>query len=314
MKFIAFEWIAICIVGIGWSAAPMQLAAGNCKCPKNPGPGGGVRCADDQIATCDPSSGECNCTCDSIARGKSKEEYEAIILSKALRSTVDPADLSSPQYHRFVSSFRKGEDQNSFSFEKDEGSGRSVHVRVGVPEWVGSVLGGKGAVLIGPGAYIQNCPNGICISGDNKGGATVNNFGPLPLPTPTVKVCVSYSATPAGEHNTTVISLSTDVQIVRPWFAFFFDGPVMDGTATIGNGRGVFGYIHGRADKLPNPENTFLFRLNSIDFASVSWFPSNGVIKITVPSQGHVKLINVMGGAGDDPDAQVKENLVFNCD
>jgi hypothetical protein len=180
MKCAAFKCLSVWIVGIGCSLTPTLLAAGDCKCPHNPGPGGGVQCAKDQIATCDPSSGECNCTCDSVERGKSKEEYEALILSRTLHTTVSAADLSSPQYHKLVSSFRKGEDedQGTFYFEKETGSDRKARVKVGVPEWLESVLAGKGAVLNGPGASLQNCPNGICIGGDNSGTATVYNFTP----------------------------------------------------------------------------------------------------------------------------------------
>lgn len=40
----------------------------------------------------------------------------------------------------------------------------------------------KGLRVIAPqtSSPIQNCPNGVCIGGDNSGTATVNNFGPLP--------------------------------------------------------------------------------------------------------------------------------------
>ena len=156
----------------------MSLQAAVCRCPKSPGPGGGVQCAKDQIATCDPSSGECNCTCDSVERGKSKEEYEALIFSRTLHTTVNPADLISPQYHKLVSSFRKGEheDKGTFYFEKQAGSNHTARVKVGVPEWLADILAGKG-MLNGPGASLQNCPNGICIGGNNDGAATVNNFG-----------------------------------------------------------------------------------------------------------------------------------------
>jgi len=175
MKFAAFRWIAGSILGIGCIVMPMQLAAGNCKCPKNPGPGGGVRCAQDQIATCDPSSGECNCTCDSVERGKSKDDYQALIFSKVLHTTVDSTELSSPQYHKFVSTFRKGEDKGTFLFDKEVGAGKAAQVKVGVPEWLEGVLGGKGPMSFGPGSSLQNCPNGICIGGDNNGSATVTN-------------------------------------------------------------------------------------------------------------------------------------------
>jgi hypothetical protein len=95
MRFAAFSRIAACIVGISCSFAPMTSPAQSCKCPKNPGPGGGVQCAKDQIATCDPSSGECNCTCDSVQAGKTKADYQAQIFSKVLHTKVDPDELSS---------------------------------------------------------------------------------------------------------------------------------------------------------------------------------------------------------------------------
>jgi hypothetical protein len=177
MKFAAFKCLILCIVGIGCDFGPMLFAT-SCKCPRNPGPGGGVQCAKDQIATCDPSSGECNCTCDSVERGKSKEEYEAQIFSRTLHTTVNPADLSSPKFHKLVSSFRKhdGEDKSTFSFEKGVEDGSPTRVRVAVPDWLDSVLAGKDPVSIGPGASFQKCPNGICIGGDNRGTATVNNY------------------------------------------------------------------------------------------------------------------------------------------
>jgi hypothetical protein len=179
MRFAAFSRIAACIVGISCSFAPMTSPAQSCKCPKNPGPGGGVQCAKDQIATCDPSSGECNCTCDSVQAGKTKADYQAQIFSKVLHTKVDPDELSSPQYGKFVSSFRKSNgDKGTFSFDKEAGAGRGRQVTVGVPEWLEEVLGGKGGVSIGPGASLQNCPNGICIGGENSGTATVNNFAP----------------------------------------------------------------------------------------------------------------------------------------
>jgi hypothetical protein len=178
MKFTAFRWFSICVVGVAWYFASVPLEAAVCRCPKSPGPGGGVQCANDQIATCDPSSGECNCTCDAVERGKSKEEYEALIFSRALHTTINSADLSSPQYHKLVSSFRKGKDQDegTFYFEKEGGPGRAARVKIGVPEWLADILAGNG-MLNGPGASLQNCPNGICIGGNNSGTATVNNFG-----------------------------------------------------------------------------------------------------------------------------------------
>jgi hypothetical protein len=150
----------------------MASQAANCKCPKAPGPGGGVQCAADEIATCDATTGECNCTCDSAKPGRTKAEYEAQIFSKVLHTKVDPAELSSPKYEKYMSSFRKSAgDEGTFSFDKEAGASRRSQVTVGVPDWIEKVLGGKRGVSIGPGALLQNCPNGICNAGDNNGTA-----------------------------------------------------------------------------------------------------------------------------------------------
>ncbi len=183
MKSVAFSKAAACIVGIICSLAPGTSTAQSCKCPRNPGPGGGVQCSKDQIATCDPSSGECNCTCDSVQPGKTKADYEAQIFSKVLHTKVDPSDLSTGQYSVPVSSFRKSlEGKDTFSFDKEEGPAgrqeRKGQIKVGVPEWLEEVLNNKGGVSLGPGASLQNCPNGICIGGENSGTATVNNYAP----------------------------------------------------------------------------------------------------------------------------------------
>jgi hypothetical protein len=183
MRSAAFSRIAACIVVIGCSLVSITSVAQSCKCPRNPGPGGGVQCSKDQIAICDPSLGECNCTCDSVQPGKTKADYEAQIFSKVLNTKIDPADLSSPQNRTFVSSFRKSrEAKGTFNFDKEEGpAGRQQsqeRVKVGVPEWLEEVLSSKGGVSVGPGASLQNCPNGICIGGENRGTATVNNYAP----------------------------------------------------------------------------------------------------------------------------------------
>jgi hypothetical protein len=162
---------------------------------------------------------------------------------------------------------------------------------------------------VAPSQPSQNCPNGVCIGGDNKGTATVINNGPPPPPTPTVKVCVSFD----WETNRTTISLNTDVQIARPWFAFFFDGPVLDGSVELNDGRSVLAYAPARAVKQPFPEKSFLFRVNSIDSGPATWFPSNGTIKVTIPASAPVHLIKILAGAGDDPDTLFPENLISGC-
>jgi hypothetical protein len=79
-----------------------------------------------------------------------------------------------------VSYFRKDEDKDkgTFYFEKETGSDRKARVRIGVPEWLESVLAGEGSIVNGPGSSLQNCPKGICIGGDNSGTAVVYNFTP----------------------------------------------------------------------------------------------------------------------------------------
>ena len=130
MRFAAFGGIAACIVGISCSLAPVTSAAQSCKCPKNPGPGGGVQCSKDQIATCDPSSGECNCVCDSVQPGKTKADYEAQIFSKVMHTKVDPADLSSRKYGGFVSSFvRAPKTRGTFSSRKKPGPVQATRSR-----------------------------------------------------------------------------------------------------------------------------------------------------------------------------------------
>lgn len=177
MKFAAFSRVAACIMGISCIFAPIASGAQSCKCPKNPGPGGGVQCAKDQIATCDPSSGECNCTCDSVQAGKTKAEYEAQIFSKVLHTKVDPAELSSPQLQGFVSSFRESAGgKGKFSFDKEAGSSRGQRIEVGVPDWVEEVLRGKGGISIGPGAFpmSQECaPGAKCAMSNGQQGGIV---------------------------------------------------------------------------------------------------------------------------------------------
>lgn len=183
MKLIALRKAAVCAIAISCSFLPTVLGAQSCKCPKNPGPGGGVHCASNQIATCDPTSGECNCTCDSAQQGKTKAEYEAQIFSQVLHKKVDPAELSSPEYEIPSASFRKAPQyKGTFSFDIEEPpAGRSQRpgkIRVGVPEWLEKVLESNGGVSVGPGALLQNCPDGRCNNGNNDANTTsATTFG-----------------------------------------------------------------------------------------------------------------------------------------
>src|SRR5579863_3930031 len=231
MKFAVFSRIAVCILGFGCCFPQTLPASESCKCPKKPqGPGGGVKCAKDQLATCDATSGECDCTCDSVPLGKSKDYYQAFIFSKALHTTVDPSELSSPEYRKFVSSFRNGDDKGTFVFDKGAGSGRPDKVEVGVPEWLDEVLSGKGGTAIGPGASLQACPNGTCKDIDNSSSVAGSiNAGPCSIvqvggsnnqatggscgpPEPNIKVSVAKTQKEGGDYQEKV-TLRTDTEI-----------------------------------------------------------------------------------------------------
>lgn len=156
--------------------------------------------------------------------------------------------------------------------------------------------------------------NGIAIAGPaTVTNPTVNNFGPPPLPTPTVKVCVLPAKGKSGSDIfETKITLKSDGQIIRPWFFFFFDGPVENGTAQME--RGVYGCnCPMRAEKLPNPERSFGFRTTSINMGTNVWYPNDEPISVTVPSKTPVTLTRVLAGGGDNPDVSLPENLVFTC-
>jgi hypothetical protein len=157
---------------------------------------------------------------------------------------------------------------------------------------------------------------GSALSFNQQGGvtaATINNFGAPVLATPTVKVCTSYQDPVSdGDDFKAVVTFSTSSQFPRPFFALFFDGPVLEGNA--GRVRGSYGFTHGRADKMPNPENTFVFRTTGFELGgTANWFPSDGAIQATVPSKTRVKLVKVLTGGGDDPDAVFNANLDYNC-
>ncbi len=156
---------------------------------------------------------------------------------------------------------------------------------------------------------------GSALSINQQGGitaGTVNNFGPLLFPTATVTICATYPDVVAGDDFQSVVTFTTSSQLPRPWFALFFDGPVLDGN--VGRVKGSYGYTHQRAEKLPNPENTFVFRTIAMELGGTSsWFPGDGPIRATVSSKSRVKLIKVLAGGGDDPDVALPVNLVFSC-
>jgi len=94
---------------------------------------------------------------------------------------------------------------------------------------------------------------------------------------------------------------------MEPWYALLFDGPVGDGSAELSSAS--FGYTHSRADKLPNPENSFVFKNTSINFGVPRWLP-NTEIKLTIPSKAPVNLIKLLSGSGENGR---DEKFVFSC-
>ena len=103
------------------------------------------------------------------------------------------------------------------------------------------------------------------------------------------------------------------MQITRPWFFFFFDGPVESGSVSM-DGAAYGCNCPMRAEKMPNPERSFGFRTTSINFGTNVWFPKDGAIKATVPSKDPVNLVRVLSGGGDNPDVGLPENLLYTCD
>lgn len=155
-----------------------------------------------------------------------------------------------------------------------------------------------------------NAPGGIPIVG-NQGtvnNPTVNNFGPPPPPTPTVTICVTHPTVPEGTERKTVLTFKTDVEIMEAWYALFFDGPVGVGSAEMPSGS--YGYTYGRADKMPNPEKSFVFRNTSINFGVARWLP-NSPMKVTVPSKDPVNLVKVLSGSGENGRDEV---FVYRCE
>jgi pimeloyl-ACP methyl ester carboxylesterase len=155
---------------------------------------------------------------------------------------------------------------------------------------------------------VNNCPNGICISGGTvkNGNPTVNNFGPPPPPTPTVTICLSELLVSDGRH-TMQLLFNTSAPVMEPWYALFFDGAVLEGSAS--SEPGSFGYTHSRADKLPEPETTFVFRVTSIDFGIARWLPGRE-IKVLIPSANEVHLKKILTGSGEQG---FDEHLEYPC-
>jgi hypothetical protein len=71
-----------------------------------------------------------------------------------------------------------------------------------------------------------------------------------------------------------------------------------------------WGFGHYRVDKQPNPERSFMFRLTAVDFGIPRWLPTRQ-IEVTVPSEKPVRLVKILGGAGEDG---LNETFMFPCE
>jgi hypothetical protein len=169
----------------------------------------------------------------------------------------------------------------------------------------GNVTGNNNQITVPAPVIVE--PGSIGITGGTVTNPTVNNFGPPPLPTPTVTICVPPSVAD-GEKYTTILRLRTSGKIVQPYYAFIFDSPVLNGSAVMD--RHAFGVQQGRADKQPNPDRSYVFRVTSIDFGTTVWAP-NEEIKVTIPSEHPIKLVNLLYGSEESP---LMEYIVYKCD
>ena len=71
-------------------------------------------------------------------------------------------------------SFRESrDDKGTFYFDKP-GSGRDAKVKIGVPGWLEEVLREKSGTSFGPGASLQNCPNGNCGAQEGTGNQQIS--------------------------------------------------------------------------------------------------------------------------------------------
>jgi hypothetical protein len=144
---------------------------------------------------------------------------------------------------------------------------------------------------------VNIAPNGIAVSGGIVNNPTVNNYGPPPPPIPSITICISdLPRSPDGVY-TKQFLLNTSSPVMEAWIALFFDGAVLDGSAT--SDPGSFGYSHGRADKLPDPENSFWLKVTSVDFGLPRWLPGR-TIKVLIPSKEPVNMRKILTGSGND--------------
>jgi hypothetical protein len=168
---------------------------------------------------------------------------------------------------------------------------------------------------------IQSAPAGINIGGDNRGSATVNNFGPIQYPLlgeqPTYTFCVSPSdplpqslaKAHQGAAYQTKMTITTDIRITRPGFLLVFDGAVLPNVSPSVVGISQSSFF--KTDSL-NKVGFYFSTLAS----ETSWFP-NQKMMVTVFSAQPVKLVGVGATYGIVENANQRTTiigkLVINC-
>jgi hypothetical protein len=139
MRYAAFS-----VLVFAFSLMACKAQAAGCQCPEKPaGPGGGVTCEKEQIATCDPSGGVCTCTCDSAPKGKTRNEYIALVLSRAFSQPVRTEDF--PKYSEAISAFDKVPGNGKLQLRRQPGERTFVYV--GLPDSLAEYFNSTGPQL-----------------------------------------------------------------------------------------------------------------------------------------------------------------------
>ncbi len=164
----------------------------------------------------------------------------------------------------------------------------------------------------------QNCPNGICIGGENSGTATVNNtFSdkfPRPGVIPNITMCVTHPTTTKE-----VITIKSDTAISSPYWWFMLDGPVSDSAIELADAKEPFGSTHGPA----NPEQAASMHVPADHLVGVAltfigppfggpWrpFEPSDLIRITLTVKNPVSILSVNSGSQRD---FLAENIRYEC-
>jgi hypothetical protein len=158
-----------------------------------------------------------------------------------------------------------------------------------------------GNVVVQPGAVA---------SFGQQGGQTAQliiNNAPQPPPPPGVSICISDNSNDDG--HTLQLAFNTDTAIVEPWFALYFDRPIMKEQSNVvfSDGSGAFGFMS--ATTKDQPDASYIFRLTSVNFGLGRWVPTRE-IRAVVRSKAQVRLTRVITGSGED---NFPEKLSFPC-